>query len=89
MIRSSVGNEPHVLIDLRITRFKLSMAFMAYMIFRNAGSKAKNGITSCHARRQAGERVFPSPFVLESIEIGLGQIGGRGCLLTRKYLFLL
>jgi len=25
---SSVGNEPRVLMDLRITRFKLSMAFV-------------------------------------------------------------
>ena len=61
---SSVGNEPRVLIDLRITRFMISMAFVVYMIFRIAGSKAKNGITSCHARRQAGamEAYFQAHF---------------------------
>ena len=61
---SSVGNEPHVLIDLRITRFRLSIAFVVYMILQIAGSKAKNGITSYHARRQAGtmEAYFPAHF---------------------------
>jgi hypothetical protein len=34
------------------------------MIFLIAGSKAKNGITSCHARRQAGamDAYFPAHF---------------------------
>ncbi len=61
---SPVGNEPRVLMDLRITRFRLSMAFVVQMILRIAGSKARNGITSCHARRQAGamEACFPARF---------------------------
>ena len=48
-----VGNEPRVLMDLRITRFRLSMAFVVWMILRMAGSKAGNGITFCHARGPA------------------------------------
>jgi hypothetical protein len=36
---------------LRITLFKLSIAFVVLMIFRTAGGKAKNGTISCHARR--------------------------------------
>ncbi len=61
---SPVGNEPRVLMDLRITRFRLSMAFVVQMILRIAGSKAGNGITSCHARCQAGamEACFPARF---------------------------
>ncbi len=61
---SPVRNEPRVLMDLRITRFRLSMAFVVQMILRIAGSKAGNGITSCHARRQAGamEACFPARF---------------------------
>ncbi|MFT4961390.1 MAG: hypothetical protein ACI92Z_002480 [Paracoccaceae bacterium] len=40
------------------------------MILRTAGGKAKNGITSCHFRRQLGviERGFIAPFRLEIIK---------------------
>jgi|GEM_PF-6497719 len=40
------------------------------MIFRMAGSKAKNGITSCQALRQAGamEAYFPAHFSLKAFD---------------------
>ncbi len=44
------------------------------MILRTAGGKAKNGITSCHARRQEGaiDGVFLAPFGFEICERFLG-----------------
>jgi len=40
------------------------MAFVVQIILRMAGSKAKNGITSCQALRQAGamEAYLPAHF---------------------------
>ena len=49
----SDGNDPRVLIALRITRFRLSTAFVVQITFRISGLKAKNGITSSQARRHA------------------------------------
>jgi hypothetical protein len=36
-----------------MTRFRLFLAFIVQMIFSIAGSKVKNGITSCQADRKA------------------------------------
>ena len=50
---SSEGKDPRVLIAFRMMRFKLSIAFVVYITRRISGLKAKNGMTSCQARRQA------------------------------------
>jgi hypothetical protein len=52
---SSVGKWPLVLTARRSLAFKLSMAFVVYMIRRTSSGNAKNGITSGQFRRQDWE----------------------------------
>ena len=60
---SSFGNWVRVFRTFRISRLKLSMAFVVYRTFRSAGPYSRNGMNRSHARSQtatAAGYFFPS-----------------------------